>query len=466
MDNQDQLNTSSNENLGQARDQIFRNTQGKLSEQQVTSFVEQNLEIKNSEIRELEEVKNVEEEKIGEKKKKSKVKVLLIVLIALGLILMAIIMVKAKLDKKEIIQNEGENQQERAESRKNDEAILKYAQESAKRESQELEVVENKEFSKEVIEGVEEGEIVFESEGLLWVYETKTGEIESLEIEGLEKQERNDRQANLPSGLSFSKEGKYLFFSQRKDGKDYVYIYDFSEKKLVNKIESCVNANIGWVEENYRYLIVDCGTSPGVRGRVIYDFTTDEKLHEFGGMGIEITNRGILASKMAKDLWALPYGPTPVTSSIYLIDDSNFTERLLLEGNYQISYGLVEDLGDGNFVYRKVSYSEEFPAEGTITDEEVNKEEFRNKWEEIYNNSTEEYYRYNLASGQSEKLDNYAREKIENKCSYGESCSPSQAWKAGVEGEWPNRKIVITKIDGEIKKEISYGNSVVWRRGS
>lgn len=402
----------------------------------------------NTEIKE----KEIEEIKIGKRRKKNKRWIILLILLVL-LIAVLLFLFRLKVD----------NLLNKTDSAKT-ERIVTQNETVSKDNIQNVEADSgNKEFDISKIEGVESGEIVFENEGLLWVYDTEQGEIEQIYIEDLKKQARNDKEAVLPERFFFSKEGKYLFFSLRKDDKDFIYIYDFEDKKLVNSFESCINANVGWIANDYSYLVVDCGTAPGIRERTIYDFMTAKKLTEFGGVGLFLVDEGILAEKEGKNLWVLPFGPTPATTSIYFIEDKEFNEKLLFEGDYQTSYSVVENLGNGKFIYEKEIFSESFPSEGSISYEELNKADFQEKWIRIYENTSSEYYEYDMRDGKSKKLNNYEFEKTNEICGFGESCSSEKRWKVSIDRNWPDSIVFVSSADNSYRKDISYGNSAIWR---
>lgn len=114
------------------------------------------------------------------------------------------------------------------------------------------------------VNAVNDGEIVYENLGQLYVFDTSTMEESLLQISDLESEPRFEHYPKNPHGLHFSTDARYLFFEFNRK----FYIYDFTTKNYsALDIDPNPFSRPDEVSPDNKIIVVDTGTGPGESGK-------------------------------------------------------------------------------------------------------------------------------------------------------------------------------------------------------
>lgn len=309
---------------------------------------------------------------------------------------------------------------------------------------------------------INDGEIVFENLGQLYLLDTANMEKNLLPISDLKPISKNETDGNkTPNGLSLSRDGRYLFF----DYNSKLYIYDFKTKAYksfdVGPGPYVATENIS---PDNRVIVIDTRTGPGQGGKVLFDLLNSKILYSTFASHVVWSPNGMRFAYDQDEVewWNLALGPNPANKSIYMGDITNGTgsAKLILKGTTDVDYGVEKWLDNDNLVVVKNAFSEPIPRVSVNGQVDVS-DEYQQRWMKIWENPTKTYWKYNVLTGRQEEIKNYIPEKKElDTYSY----SPNKLWKVIIEGDWPNKVIYAEKAENLEKIKIGSGSSAIWLR--
>lgn len=308
---------------------------------------------------------------------------------------------------------------------------------------------------------INDGEVIYESLGQLYTFDTSTMKSTILPINDLPKLSKEERDGvKIPSSLSFSPSGRYLFFNANRK----FYIYDFNKGEY-EKLDIEPNPALSLLEiaPNNKIIVVDTRTGPGAGGKKFIDLENKTILYSNVAYSIAWSSdsKKFTSIKGEIDWNNLALGPSPQNKSIFLgelREDGSISEKLLLKADRLTSYWVDKWIDINTILFAKERFREPIPESfpGDYT------EEYQKYWLDIWENPSVSYWQYNIENRKQKQLSDYTPEKVVS--SKIGVYSPSEKWKVSIEGEWPNRAIYIIKTDGTTDKiKINEGNYAVWR---
>lgn len=303
---------------------------------------------------------------------------------------------------------------------------------------------------------IDDGEIIYESRGQLYLFDTKKMEKTLLPIDDLVQVSQTEHNGNkYPKSITFSPSGKLLFFNY---GGDILYIYNF-ETKEYKKVNAGINANIYSFSPSHKLAFVDTGTGAGNRGRTLIDMEGNIIAKVFGGSVDWVDDTSFIMSKGDTEIQIIDAGPYLTNDSVFFeeIRDGKIEEKILLKGDLVVDYSSFGVVGDELF-YREKRFEKSFPQ--TFTDEE--REDNQEYWGGIYENAKVSYWKLNIKTGV--KTEAKEPEKPAKTVYPRVILSPFKKWKVEVKGQWPDRKIIISSVNNSDQVEIDNGNEAVWRQ--